>query len=96
LIAQLTLATNASALTAAKAAIVANGPAVRGGGFTCTAGTVSVTFSPAFTTSCSAVTVTPNYASPDVGWVVPGSITRTGFQYYNGNSGACSYMAAGA
>jgi hypothetical protein len=69
---------------------------VRGGSFTNTGGSnTSVAFSPAFTTACKGVSVTPNYASPDVGWIVPGSISRTGFVWFNGNGGANSYTAVG-
>jgi hypothetical protein len=31
-----------------------------------------------------------------VGWIVPGSITTTGFQYQNGNSGLCNWFATTA
>lgn len=67
----------------------------RSGTFTCINGTVAVTFANAFTTSCTGVFVQPNFASPDVGWVVPGSVTATGFSFANGNSGSCYYFAVG-
>jgi hypothetical protein len=69
----------------------------RAGSFTSSSGTaVTVTFSspiPGGTSSNVSVQVTPNYASPDVGWVVPGSISANGFQFLIGNSGRCTYMA---
>ncbi len=68
---------------------------IRTGRFTCVNGVVSVTFSPAFPTSCDALSVQWLYNSPDTGYVNTGQPTRTGFTYQNGNAGQCSYIAIG-
>jgi hypothetical protein len=67
----------------------------RSGSFTCVNGVIAVTFATPFPTTCTGVFVQWNYASPDVGFVVPGSVTASGFSYSNGNSGACYYFAVG-
>jgi hypothetical protein len=70
-------------------------PFSKSGTFTCTNGVVSVAFGHTFAT-VPRVFVQWCYATPDVGWVVPGSITTTGFQYQNGNSGLCNWLATTA
>lgn len=77
------------------AAAVARTPIIITGGFNCTQGTVNVGFSPAFPTNCTSVQVQYEYVNPDSGWVVPGSRSRTGFAFYNGNGGFCTYTASG-
>jgi hypothetical protein len=82
-------------VTAAAAAVVSEIPTVpdyRAGTFTCTNGTVTVNFSSALAFT-PIVTVTWSYTSPNVGYIVPGSISATGFQYTNGNAGTCQYIA---
>jgi hypothetical protein len=74
------------------AAIAANVAPYRAGTFNCSNGTVSVAFSSVLP-FVPIVTVTWNYATPDVGFIVPGSITTSGFQYTNGNAGLCNYIA---
>ena len=71
------------------------GGTVKAGSFSCTNGVVTVTFAAPFASSCTSVIVQWEYANPDVGWVVPGSRSKTGFQYQNGNAGACTYIAVG-
>ena len=73
-------------------AAVAAVPTFKTGTFTCVNGVVSVAFGFTFS-SIPKVFVQWNYANPDAGWVVPGSITTTGFQYQNGNSGTCDWLA---
>jgi hypothetical protein len=68
---------------------------VQSGTFTCAAGTVPVPFGYTFA-SVPRVFVQWNYGSPDTGWVVPGSITTTGFSYQNGNGGLCDWFATTA
>jgi|SRR5882757_3896758 len=68
---------------------------IKSGTFTCLNGIQTVTFSTPFITLCSSVSVQWEYVGPNVGWVVPGSRTVNGFQYQNGNSGTCSYVAIG-
>jgi hypothetical protein len=68
----------------------------QGGSFNCSDGVVNVAFSPAFPNACSGVTVTWYYASPTVGWIVPGSVSASGFQYQNGSAGECLYTAVGS
>lgn len=67
----------------------------KAGSFNCINGTVAVTFATSFATACTAIAVQWEYSTPDVGFVVPGSRTAAGFQYTNGNGGACTYIAAG-
>lgn len=67
-------------------------PDQKSGTFTCANGTVSVAFGHTFATP-PRVFVQWNYATPDVGFIVPGSITTTGFQYTNGNAGLCDFLA---
>lgn len=67
-------------------------PDYRAGTFNCVNGTVTVTFSSALA-FVPLVLVQWKYASPDVGHVIPGSETTTGFQYSNGNAGLCNYHA---
>ena len=69
---------------------------VQGGSFSCTNGIVSVTFPTPFPNTCTAVSIQWYYPSPDSGWVVPGSVTKTGFQVQNGNAGTCLYVAVGS
>jgi hypothetical protein len=79
------------------AAVGSPPPLMRTGSFNCVAGgVVAVAFTPAFPASCTAVSVQWAYASPAVGWVVPGSRTAAGFTYFNGNAGACTYIAIGS
>ena len=80
----LQLATTAFVNTAA--------PDYRAGTFASANGVVAVAFSSALL-FVPLVIVTPNYASPDYGWVVPGSITTAGFQYQSGNAGTMQYYA---
>ena len=80
------------ATTAFVQAAVNAQPVVRSGTFTCVAGVASVSFGFTFA-SVPRVFVQWNYANPDAGWVVPGSITTTGFQYQNSNSGTCDWLA---
>lgn len=80
---------------ATTAFVVANTLVTRSGTFTCSNGVTTVTFGTPFANTASAVFVQWNYASPDVGFIVPGSLTLTGFQYQNGNAGACYYFAVG-
>ena len=80
------------ASTAFVQAAVAAVPTFKTGTFTCVNGVVSVAFGFTFP-SIPKVFVQWNYANPDAGWVVPGSITTTGFQYQNGNSGTCDWLA---
>ena len=82
------------ATTAFVAAATANPN--RSGSFTCVNGVIAVTFATPFPTACTGVFVQWNYASPDVGFVVPGSVTASGFSYSNGNSGNCFYLAIGS
>jgi hypothetical protein len=70
-------------------------PDSKSGTFTCINGVVSVPFGHTFATP-PRVFVQWCYAVPDVGWIVPGSITTTGFQYQNGNSGLCNWFATTA
>jgi hypothetical protein len=70
-------------------------PDSKSGTFTCINGTVSVSFGHTFATP-PRVFVQWYYAVPDAGWIVPGSITTTGFQYTNGNSGLCNWFATTA
>lgn len=86
---------NAASTAFVMAALVANGYRVKAGSFNCANGTVNVNFAAAFPNACVAVVVQWEYAAPDVGHVVPGSRTAAGFQYANGNAGACTYIAAG-
>jgi hypothetical protein len=81
---------------ATTAFVVANTLTTRSGTFTCSNGTVTVTFGTPFPNSATAVFVQWNYNVPDVGWVVPGSLTQSGFQYTNGNAGSCYYFAIGS
>lgn len=67
-------------------------PDQKSGTFSCTNGTVSVSFGHTFA-SPPRVFVQWNYANPDAGFVVGGSITTTGFQYTNGNAGLCDWFA---
>lgn len=67
-------------------------PDQQSGTFTCANGTVSVSFGHTFA-SAPRVFVQWNYANPDAGFIVPGSITTTGFQYTNGNAGLCDWFA---
>lgn len=71
---------------------VATIPDYRAGTFASVNGVTTVAFSSALS-FVPLVIVTPNYASPDYGWVVPGSISPTGFQYQNGNAGLMQYTA---
>lgn len=64
----------------------------KSGTFTCINGDQTVPFGVAFA-SPPRVFVQWNYAGPNVGWVVPGSITTTGFTYHNSNSGICDWFA---
>jgi len=86
-----TLATTAFVQSAIGSAAVAQ----KSGTFTCNNGQVSVAFGVTFP-SIPRVFVQWNYASPDVGWIVPGSITTTGFKYQSGNSGTCLWFATTA
>jgi len=81
-----------AASTAFVTAALATVPKSKSGTFTCANGVVSVSFGITFP-SVPRVFVQWNYASPDTGWVVPGSITTTGFQYQNGNAGTCDWFA---
>lgn len=72
-----------------------NGSLVKTGNFNCANGVVTVAFASAFPNACTAVHIQWEYATPDVGWIVPGSRTAAGFQYQNGNAGACTYIAVG-
>lgn len=83
------------ASTAFVQAAVGAVPFSKSGTFTCVAGVVSVSFAHTFA-SVPRVFVQWNYPTPDVGWIVPGSITTTGFQYQNGNSGLCNWFATTA
>src|SRR5579863_2948931 len=86
-----TAAFGTNTLQAASCAFVqAQAPDYRAGTFNCTNGTVTVTFSTPLA-FVPIVTVTWAYASPDAGFIVPGSITTNGFHYTNGNAGACQY-----
>ena len=67
-------------------------PKIHTGTFTCSAGVTAVAFGVTFA-AVPKVFVQWNYPSPDAGWIVPGSITTTGFSYQNGNAGTCEYMA---
>jgi hypothetical protein len=80
---------------ATMAALYARCPVIKTGAFTCVNGTVTVTFATPFSSVCDAAVVQWEYSTPDVGFVVPGSRTVNGFQYTNGNSGACTYIAVG-
>ena len=80
---------------ATTAFVAAAGGQFRSGTFNCANGTVSVTFATAFPNTCKAVCVQWAYSSPDVGYIVPGSVTVNGFSYTNGNAGACYYIATG-
>lgn len=75
--------------------VTANTLITRSGTFTCVNGIASVTFGTPFPNSANAVFVQWNYNGPDVGNVVPGSLSTNGFQYSNGNSGVCYYFAIG-
>ncbi len=67
----------------------------KAGSFNCINGTVTVNFATPFSNACTAIAVQWEYSTPDVGFVVPGSRSVNGFQYTNGNGGACTYIAAG-
>jgi hypothetical protein len=84
-----------AASTAFVAAAVAALPTQKSGTFNSVNGVASVSFGITFP-SVPRVFVQWNYASPDTGWVVPGSITTTGFQYQNGNAGLCDWFATTA
>ena len=71
------------------------GTLTRSGTFTCVTGTATVTFASAFPNGADAVMVQWAYGGPNVGNVVSGSLSTTGFQYNNGNSGLCYYIATG-
>jgi hypothetical protein len=71
-------------------------PQVRGGTFTCVNGNVSVAFSPPFPNACNAVVCTGEYTGWDLGNVIPGTRTASGFQYHNANSGVIGYIAYGS
>lgn len=75
-----------------RAALPAAPPQIHTGDFTCANGVVSVPFGITMA-SVPRVFVQWRYASPTVGWVVPGSETTTGFQYQSGNAGVCHYSA---
>jgi hypothetical protein len=82
-----------SSLRLATTAFVSNAaPDYRAGTFASVNGVAAVTFSSPLA-FVPLVIVTPNYASPDYGWVVPSSITTNGFQYQNGNVGTMQYHA---
>lgn len=78
-----------------RGAIGGNGGLIKTGTFNCANGVVTVNFASAFPNACTAVHVQWEYATPDVGWIVPGSRTAAGFQYQNGNAGSCTYIAVG-
>jgi hypothetical protein len=80
---------------ATTAFVTANTLVTRSGTFTCSNGVTTVTFGTPFANTAGAVFVQWNYSAPDVGNIVPGSLTLTGFQYQNGNAGACYYFAIG-
>lgn len=82
------LATTAFVTAAVAAAAVQR----KSGTFNCINGTVTVSYGFTFATA-PRVFVQWKYANPDVGYVVPGSETTTGFQYANGNSGLCNWFA---
>lgn len=84
-----------TAFVQAALAALLNVPIVKRGNFNGAAGVVTVTFPTGGTPFASIpdVVVTPNYASPDYGWIVATSITTTGFQYQNGNAGLMRYIA---
>lgn len=84
------------ATTAFVTAAAAGLTLTRSGTFSCINGTVAVTFASAFPTTCNAVVWSANYASPDVGWITPGSVTAAGFSFTNGNAGSCYYIATGS
>jgi len=66
------------------------------GNFTCIDGTLTVHFSQPFSNAAqTSVTVTWAYTAPDAGYIQGGSVSQTSFNYTNGNSGECYYMAVG-
>jgi len=69
-------------------------PDSKTGTFTAINGTTTVSFGHTFAT-VPRVFVQWNYAST-VGFVPAGSITTTGFDYTNANSGPCSWFATTA
>jgi hypothetical protein len=78
-----------------QAAVTAATVKQKSGTFTSAGGVVSVSFGTTFP-SVPRVFVQWNYANPDVGWIVPGSITTTGFQYQSSNAGTCDWFATTA
>jgi hypothetical protein len=66
----------------------------RSGVFTCINGIVTVVFATPFLTACTGVFTQVNYGS-NLGYVTPGSVTASQFQYTNGNSGPVFYFAIG-
>jgi hypothetical protein len=74
------------------AAVAANTVQRKSGTFNAVNGVQSVAFGVTFATP-PRVFVQWYYATPDVGWIVPGSITNTGFQYQSGNAGLCNWFA---
>lgn len=80
------------ATTAFVQAAVTGIPKIKTGTFTCANGVVSVAFGVTLS-AIPRVFVQWNYANPTVGWVVPSSISTTGFQYQSGNAGLCMYEA---
>lgn len=86
---------NSSARIASTAFVqnaIASGPVIKKGTFTAVNGVVSVAFGFTFA-SAPEVFVQWYYTAPDVGYIVPGSITTTGFQYQTGNTGVCNWLA---
>jgi hypothetical protein len=83
-----------AANTAQSAAQIYAAGLIRSGSFSCTNGTVTVTFSTPFPTACTSVMVQWEFES-DVGYVATGSRNANGFQYVNGNAGLCTYTAIG-
>lgn len=91
---KISLANFISALGLATVAFVNSLPKVKAGNFNCANGVVPVTFATPFAAGpLPEVVVTWNYANPDVGTIVAGSITLSGFSYQNGNAGRCNYVA---
>ena len=75
-----------------QAAITAGTSIIKHGQFNAAAGVVSVSFGYTFP-SPPGVWVQWYYTAPDVGYIVPGSITTTGFQYQTSNAGPCKWLA---
>jgi hypothetical protein len=81
-----------TAFVQAAIAALPSAPIIKRGAFASVNGIVTVELGYTFP-GPPTIMVQWNYNSPDVGWVVPGSITDSSFQYQCGNGGTCLWLA---